>query len=366
MSRFECPVCGYVYDEAQQGAAWSGLPDTWVCPVCGAAKSLFHPLGGPVAAPLRGGSGRLLMAHRVFGYVFLAMYVYFLWQMVPRLWTYQIEFPPRTVTHFTLGMAIGPILLLKILVVRFFRRLDAALAPLLGSTLLVSAVVLIGLSAPFALQESVRAWAMPKGGLLAEGNLQRIRGLLVQTGVDEATSHRLASAESLLAGREVLRRECIECHDLRTVLAKPRTPENWRSTVRRMADRTTLLNPLDEEKQWQVTTYLVGISPQLQQTAQQMRAQEISRQQSQQAALAITQDDAQLATFDPARAQQLFETKCSECHVLDVFDDASLKSPEDAQELVARMVEEGLTATEEELGQIVQHLTNTYVKPASP
>ena len=74
--------------------------------------------------------------------------------MVPRLWTYQIEFPARTVVHIALGMAVGVMLLLKISVVRFFRRLDQALVPLLGTGLLVWSVVLIGISVPAAFPRS--------------------------------------------------------------------------------------------------------------------------------------------------------------------------------------------------------------------
>lgn len=41
--KFVCPVCGYVFDEAQEKAAFSSLPETWQCPICKAAKSLFTP-----------------------------------------------------------------------------------------------------------------------------------------------------------------------------------------------------------------------------------------------------------------------------------------------------------------------------------
>ena len=95
-----------------------------------------------------------LLAHRVFGYVFLAVYLLLIVQMVPRLWTYQIEFPARTVVHLSLGMAVGVMLLLKIGIVRFFRRLDQTLVPLLGTSLLVSSVVLIGISVPSAFREA--------------------------------------------------------------------------------------------------------------------------------------------------------------------------------------------------------------------
>ena len=43
MSKWICSVCGYVYDEAKEGKPFAALPDTWVCPLCGAAKSAFAP-----------------------------------------------------------------------------------------------------------------------------------------------------------------------------------------------------------------------------------------------------------------------------------------------------------------------------------
>ena len=51
MEKFECDVCGYVYDPKDgddmngvaPGTAFKDLPDDWVCPVCGAPKSQFSP-----------------------------------------------------------------------------------------------------------------------------------------------------------------------------------------------------------------------------------------------------------------------------------------------------------------------------------
>ncbi len=50
--KWECTVCGYVYDPAEgdpdggiaPGTAFEDIPDDWVCPVCGAAKDKFEPL----------------------------------------------------------------------------------------------------------------------------------------------------------------------------------------------------------------------------------------------------------------------------------------------------------------------------------
>lgn len=41
--KYVCPICGYVYDEAKEGKPFAKLPESWVCPVCGAAKSVFVP-----------------------------------------------------------------------------------------------------------------------------------------------------------------------------------------------------------------------------------------------------------------------------------------------------------------------------------
>jgi len=53
MAKYECSVCGYVYDpeagdpdgKIPPGTPFENLPDSWVCPVCGAAKSEFKKLG---------------------------------------------------------------------------------------------------------------------------------------------------------------------------------------------------------------------------------------------------------------------------------------------------------------------------------
>ena len=50
MARYECTVCGYVYDDDQEGLAWDSLPGDWACPACGADKTLFNRLDGEMAA----------------------------------------------------------------------------------------------------------------------------------------------------------------------------------------------------------------------------------------------------------------------------------------------------------------------------
>ena len=50
MKKYECSVCGYVYDPEEgdpengiaPGTAFEDLPDDWVCPICGASKDDFR------------------------------------------------------------------------------------------------------------------------------------------------------------------------------------------------------------------------------------------------------------------------------------------------------------------------------------
>lgn len=41
MKKYVCQVCGYVYDEEQEGVKWEELPEDWVCPLCGVGKEQF-------------------------------------------------------------------------------------------------------------------------------------------------------------------------------------------------------------------------------------------------------------------------------------------------------------------------------------
>ncbi len=50
MEKWQCTVCGYVYDPeygdpdhgVQPGTRFEDIPDSWVCPICGAPKDSFE------------------------------------------------------------------------------------------------------------------------------------------------------------------------------------------------------------------------------------------------------------------------------------------------------------------------------------
>jgi rubredoxin len=52
MKKLICANCGWIYDEEKcdpaaniaPGSRWVDVPDTWVCPDCGAGKDQFEML----------------------------------------------------------------------------------------------------------------------------------------------------------------------------------------------------------------------------------------------------------------------------------------------------------------------------------
>ncbi len=50
MDKWECLVCGYIYDPAEgdpdngvePGTAWEDVPEDWVCPECQVGKDEFE------------------------------------------------------------------------------------------------------------------------------------------------------------------------------------------------------------------------------------------------------------------------------------------------------------------------------------
>jgi rubredoxin len=52
MGKYQCTICGYIYDpekgDAERGippgTSFEDLPDDWTCPDCGAEKEMFEPM----------------------------------------------------------------------------------------------------------------------------------------------------------------------------------------------------------------------------------------------------------------------------------------------------------------------------------
>ncbi len=319
----------------------------------------------------------LMYTHRVLGYLFVFCYIAIMWHMVPRLWEYQVEFPARTVAHIILGSTIGFLLVLKIAIMRFFRHFEEWM-PYLGTSIMLFTVLLLGLSIPFVFRERALASSAPGGTVYSQESMERLSKLLPTAGMPkEASLTELVSESSLREGRRVLLDECVKCHDLKTILARPRTPSNWYRVVDRMASKPALFDPITLDEQWQVTSYLVAITPDLKESVKQIRAA-AQKQNALEVAAASAQPaegpidlDALTAIpmsasltgvdVDPAQAQALYEDVCSQCHELSDVTSNPPTTDEEIDEVVQRMIENDMEAEIREIAVIKWHMRKTFV-----
>ncbi|MBL4636695.1 MAG: cytochrome c [Kofleriaceae bacterium] len=363
--------------------------------------------------------------HRGIGFAYVAIYIIMMTEMVPRLWEYQVEFPARTVVHVVLGTVIGVVLLIKVSIIRFFRHLEEWM-PALGVSLLMCTVLLAVMSLPAFYREKALADGAVGGSVYSVENRTRVARLLPEAGLPEdANIEELASEKSLEEGRQVLLGKCIACHDLKTVIAKARTPSDWVRTSKRMALKPSLAAVISLEESYQAATYLIAITPSLQQSAKSKRANDKERGVSQEAVEAVlvadeTPDAAPEVMmdagvpeaveaiedkknskvkkpkkpkkprkdktapvvsagtptettppkvvekpkpkYDAAKAKELFNDECSLCHGIGDVDDAPPTSRDEVNSVLRRMVGNGLDLEKEDLSLIRKYMLRRYVK----
>jgi mono/diheme cytochrome c family protein len=310
----------------------------------------------------------LMRLHRQLGWFYILIYIVLMFEMVPRMWNYQVEWPARTVAHMCLGMGVGFILMLKVVILRFFRHLEEWM-PALGTSLLVCTIMLAGLSMPHAFREMALASEM--GDVYGDENRARVKKLLEAAKLpEEAPIEELSSAASLQAGRQVLLKKCVACHDLKTILDRPRSPLDWVGTVDRMVIKPSFNEPISEFEGWQVTGYLIAISRDLQRSLKERRAQEEQREQADAVlaapppgtAPAVATEPAAAPQIDPAVARKTYESVCSQCHELSEVEKAPPTSEAEVIEVIRRMVDDNeMKATPEQVTHIEWHMIKVFV-----
>ncbi len=299
-----------------------------------------------------------LRMHALAGYAYGSIYVVMMYFMLPRLWEYQYELPARTVIHAVLAIAIGVLLVCKIAILLFFRHFEEAM-PKYGFGLLVSTVAMTMLSVPYAL----RAHDL-EGRTTDPGNVERVKKLMaeveMEVPVDVAT---LVTEQAFERGREVLVRKCITCHDMRTVLAMPRTAKGWYTVNLRMLEKPAVFGDrLELEDVPFVTAYLVAITPEIQESAKHKRQQNRMVMARTDAIVAAVHDADTAAgpPIDMVQAEALFQKKCIDCHEIDETEKHGGDDVAGWRSVVAAMVEEGTELTDEEANIITQYLAVKY------
>ncbi len=322
---------------------------------------MYHLWGYPFdeVKKLSSAPPSLMRLHRILGYLFVLLYIVMMVEMVPRMWHYQVEWPARTVAHMMFGMSIGIVLLIKLSILRFFRHFEEWM-PVLGTLLLGLTITLSALSMPHAFREMVLARDAAGGDVFSEDNRARVAKLLPAAGLpDEAPLGELATVGSLQAGRSVLLRKCVVCHDLKTILTRPRSPSDWVNTVERMAIKPAFTAPISELEQWQASAYLIAISRELQRSARERRQAGLDKQSAQQAQAA--DPAAPVAPIDEAQALATFERVCSQCHELADIEKNPPHTADEVAAVIKRMIDDNdMQAEKTELQQIEWYMTKKF------
>mgnify|MGYP003374526312 FL=1 len=325
---------------------------------------MFHLWGYPFDKATRTSAAPkwAMYLHRGIGFAYVIVYVVMMTRMVPRLFTYQVEFPARTVVHIIMGLIIGLILLLKISIIRFFRHLEEWM-PFLGTGLLACTVVLLGLSLPFSFKDRLLAKKARGGDVFSAASLEHVKKVLpVAELPKEAPLDKLATVAELKHGRDVMVTQCVECHDMKTILAKPRSPQDWTHTVERMGEKPALSAPITEQDQWAVTAYLIAISPDLQASAQKKRQQEQEKKKAKAAAVAALAAAGDVEAKAATEVKPLLEKHCTQCHEVTELDEKPPTNAKQVDSLIGRMVDNGLEAPDADIKVIRAYLLKTYGK----
>jgi ferredoxin-NADP reductase/mono/diheme cytochrome c family protein len=221
-------------------------------------------------------STRLVAAHRIGGYLFIALFCVMGYFMLARLGDVGAGTSPGTIIHLTLAMVLSPLLFVKVLIARYYKSYHSLLMPI-GLVIFVLSFVLIGITAGPALvhQASMQTVSLEEIDLPPAAiditaaaarmeqrcskchNLERIAGArkdargwlatvnrmraLPDSGISEDDSQMIISylasqmaPTRLEVGRALVDQRCGRCHSLDRVYKTSKTPEEWRATVTEM------------------------------------------------------------------------------------------------------------------------------------
>ena len=247
----------------------------------------------------------LIAAHRIGGYLFIALFCVMAYFMVGRLGDIAGGASPGTMIHLTLAMVLSPLLFVKVLVARYYKSYFSLLMPI-GLIIFVLSFVLIGITAgpslahharmqtvsldtiglpPAAIDLNTAAATMEKRCSRCH-NLDRVAGArkdapgwlatvnrmsaLPDSGISEDDSRIIVSylasqlapkgtvaVANVEVARALVDQRCGRCHSLDRVYKTSATPEEWRATVTKMvglaADSAGAFQPGEDE---QIIAYL--------------------------------------------------------------------------------------------------------------
>jgi ferredoxin-NADP reductase/mono/diheme cytochrome c family protein len=184
------------------------------------------------SAPQSPRTTRMIQAHRIAGYLFVALFCLMTWFMILKVKGRTDDLPPPSLLHVLIATVLAPLLFVKLLVARYYKKHTAILAPL-GLTIFVLAFVLIATAVgPYILRTTI----------VKDISLQAID--MGSTKID------------IQASEELMQRRCSRCHTLDRVIGARKDARGWLATVDRM--RTLPASGISERDEKVILSYLLS------------------------------------------------------------------------------------------------------------
>jgi len=257
---------------------------------------------------------RMLRAHRIAGYLFIALFCFMSWFMLLKVKETPDELHLRAMLHVLIAMVLAPLLLVKVVIARYYKTFTAVLVPL-GLTIFTLGFVLIASSAgPYLLRRLT------------------VKEISLQTVNMGGAKIDLQSSEALTQKR------CSRCHNLDRVVGARKDARGWVATVNNM--RVLPGSGISEPDARIILSYLIS-----------------------QNSIDSSNTQGELTV-----GKALVDSHCNRCHALDRTYQAQ-KSPVEWKETVMRMVKyargtEGFFKPGED-ERIIQFLSATQTREAA-
>ena len=175
-----------------------------------AVGAVWLMFDGSRSAPQSDRAQRMIGAHRVAGYLFIALFCIMMWFMILKIKDRPDELPAPSMFHALIAVVMAPLLFIKVLVARYYRKHTSILVPL-GLTIFVLAFVLVATTAgPYFLRTAT---------------VKNISLQAIDMGVAKI---------DLQASEALMQRRCSRCHSLDRVVGAKKDARGWLATVDRM------------------------------------------------------------------------------------------------------------------------------------
>jgi ferredoxin-NADP reductase/mono/diheme cytochrome c family protein len=228
-------------------------------------------------------SERLVQAHRLGGYVFIALFCVMSYFMALRVTNLPDELSIPALVHVLIAMTLVPLLFVKVLIARYYKTYYSALTSL-GVIIFCLAFILVALTAgPYLLRAtSTKDTSSP-------------------------TPNATPQPTDLHVSEALMQKRCSRCHTLDRVVGARKDAAGWSATINRM--RSLPGSHISEDDATTILNYLV----------------------------AADSIDSSTLQGELTVGKALVDTHCGRCHQLDRVYRSEF-SPKQWQETVTRMV----------------------------